>query len=83
MFGLVERFIAAKMHEISGAHSLGDQTAFEALVRFTGEELKHQEMFRRIELMAAEGMPEGYAFMPEPNAVAAACSASRHGRCSR
>ncbi len=64
MFGLVERFIAAKVHEISGEHSLGDQTAFEALVRFTDEELKHQEMFRRIELMGAEGMPEGYAFMP-------------------
>jgi len=72
MFGLVERFIAAKVAEISGEHSLGDQTAFEALVRFTDEELKHQEMFRRIELMAAEGMAEGYAFVPEPNAVASA-----------
>jgi hypothetical protein len=72
MFGLVERFIAAKMLEISAGHSLGDQTAFEALVRFTGEEVKHQELFRRIELLTAEGMPAGYAFMPEPNAVAAA-----------
>jgi hypothetical protein len=72
MFGLVERFIAAKVLEISGEHSLGDQTAFEALVRFTDEEIKHQEMFRRIELMAAEGMAEGYAFVPEPNAVASA-----------
>jgi hypothetical protein len=72
MFGLVERFIAAKVLEISGGHSLGDQTAFEALVRFTDEEVKHQEMFRRIELMAAEGMAEGYAFVPEPNAVASA-----------
>jgi hypothetical protein len=72
MFGLVERFIAAKVLEISSEHSLGDQAAFEALVRFTDEELKHQELFRRIELMAAEGMAEGYAFMPQPNAVAAA-----------
>lgn len=72
MFGLVERFIAAKMHEVSREHSLGDQTAFEALLRFTGEELKHQELFRRIELMAADGMAEGYTFVPEPNAVAAA-----------
>jgi hypothetical protein len=72
MFGLVERFIAAKVLEISGQHALGDQTAFEAMVRFTDEEIKHQELFRRIELMAAEGMPEGYAFMPEPNAVACA-----------
>ena len=72
MFGLVERFIAAKVLEISGKHSLGDQTAFEALVRFSDEELKHQEMFRRIELMVAEGMAEGYAFVPEANAVASA-----------
>jgi hypothetical protein len=33
MFGLVERFIAPKMLEISRDHWLGDQTAFEALVR--------------------------------------------------
>ena len=70
MFGLVERFIGAKMLEISRDHWLGDQTAMEALVRFTDEELKHQELFRRIERMVAEGMPEGYRFMPQPNEVA-------------
>ena len=72
MFGLVERFIAPKIAEISRAHWLGDQTAFEALVRFTDEELKHQELFRRMERLAAAGMPEGYAFLPQPNEVAAA-----------
>jgi len=72
MFGLVERFIAAKVLDISRGHWLGDQTALEALVRFTDEELKHQELFRRIELMAAKGMPEGYTFVPDPNAVASA-----------
>jgi hypothetical protein len=46
--------------------------ALEALVRFTDEEIKHQEMFRRIERMIAAGMPEGYTFVPEPNAVAQA-----------
>ena len=30
-------------------HWLGDQVALEALVRFTDEELKHQELFRRLE----------------------------------
>jgi len=72
IFGLVERFIAAKVLEVSREHWLGDQVALEALVRFTDEEIKHQEMFRRIERMVAQGMPEGYAFLPEPNAVAAA-----------
>jgi hypothetical protein len=72
MFGLVERFIGAKISEVTRDHWLGDQTAFEALVRFTDEELKHQELFRRIEALAAEGMPAGYVFLPQPNDVAAA-----------
>jgi hypothetical protein len=72
MFGLVERFIAAKVLEISRAHWLGNQTALEALVRFGDEEIKHQELFRRVERLCAEGMPPGYTFVPEPNAVASA-----------
>jgi len=70
IFGLVERFIAAKVLEVSRDHWFGDQSALEALVRFSEEELKHQELFRRIETMIAEGMPAGYRFAPEPNAVA-------------
>ncbi len=72
MFGLVERFIGAKVLEVSREHWLGDQVALEALVRFTDEELKHQELFRRIERMAAAGMPAGYSFLPQPNEVAGA-----------
>ena len=70
MFGLVERYIGAKTMEISRDHWLGDQTAMEALVRLTDEELKHQELFRRLEKMIAAGMPEGYTFLPQPNDVA-------------
>jgi DNA-binding Lrp family transcriptional regulator len=72
IFGLVERFIAAKVLDVSRDHELGDQNALEALVRFADEEIKHQELFRRIERMCAKGMPEGYTFLPEPNAVASA-----------
>jgi hypothetical protein len=72
MFGLVERFIGPKVSEVSRDHWLGDQTAFEALVRFTDEELKHQELFRRVERMTAEGMVPGYTFLPQPNDVATA-----------
>ncbi|MET0544194.1 MAG: hypothetical protein ABWZ88_20830 [Variovorax sp.] len=70
MFGLVERFIGAKMLEVSRDHWLGDQTALEALVRFTDEEIKHQALFRRIEMLTARCMPSGYRFAPEPNGVA-------------
>jgi hypothetical protein len=70
IFGLVERFIGAKILEVSRDHWLGDQTALEALVRFTDEELKHQELFSRIETMIAGAMPAGYSFLPKPNDVA-------------
>lgn len=70
MFALVERFIGAKTLELSKHHWLGDQTALEALVRLSDEELKHQELFRRLEAMVAEGMPAGYTFVPQPNEVA-------------
>src|SRR4051795_7503445 len=72
IFGLVERFINCKVLELSKIHWTGDQVALEALVRFSDEELKHQELFRRIERMIAAKMPAGYKFLPEPNAVAAA-----------
>jgi hypothetical protein len=71
IFGLVERYINAKVLEISSDYWFGDQTALEALVRFSDEELKHQELFRRIEKLAAERMPPGYRFTPDPNQVAA------------
>jgi hypothetical protein len=70
MFGLCERFIGAKVLEISRDHWLGDQTALEALVRFTDEELKHQELFRRIEALMTADMPSGYTFVPHANDVA-------------
>src|SRR4029453_15279511 len=72
IFGLVERYIDAKVLEISREHWLGDQTALEALVRFSDEELKHQELFRRVEKLIAEKMPPGYRFAPRPNDVAEA-----------
>lgn len=72
MFGLVERFIGAKVLEMSRDHWLGDQVALEGLVRFGDEELKHQALFRRVEALTAEVMPPGYSFAWDPNGVAAA-----------
>jgi hypothetical protein len=70
MFGLVERYIGVKLLEVTHGVALEDQVATEALVRATDEELKHQELFRRLEVMMAAGMPKGYAFQPDPNDVA-------------
>ena len=63
---------APRSLEMGRDHALGDQVALEALVRLTDEELKHQELFRRLDAMAAVGMPDGYGFLPQPNEVAAA-----------
>ncbi|MEO1035185.1 MAG: hypothetical protein AAFX44_06445 [Pseudomonadota bacterium] len=70
LFGLAERFINAKILEVGREHWLGDQTALEALIRFSDEELKHQELFRRIEALTATDMPDGYRETAEPNDVA-------------
>jgi hypothetical protein len=76
IFGLVERFIGAKVLQLSGQHWLGDQVALEALVRFSDEELKHQELFRRIEDMLDARMPPSYRKVADPNEVARAVLAA-------
>jgi hypothetical protein len=70
LFGLVERFINAKVLELSRDHWFGDQVALEALVRFSDEELKHQALFRRIDTMVGDVLPDGYRFDVDPDAVA-------------
>src|SRR5205823_8594584 len=72
IFGLVERFINAKVLELSHDHWFDDQVALEALVRFSDEELKHQALFRRIDAMMSEVLPGGYRFDIDPNGVARA-----------
>lgn len=70
MFGLVERFINCKVLELSQNYWTGDQVALEALVRFSDEELKHQELFKRVDSLISLNMPDGYQFLPQPNEVA-------------
>jgi hypothetical protein len=76
IFGLVERFISAKMLELGRAHVFGDQLALEALVRFSNDEIKHQELFRRMEAMIGSQMPAGYLQVANPNDVARAVLAA-------
>jgi hypothetical protein len=70
IFGLVERFIAAKALDLGRAHAFGDQVAMQAIVRMSDEELRHQEMFRRLEATMAADMPAGYVQVADPDAVA-------------
>src|SRR5262249_50695515 len=70
LFGLVERFIGTKMLEQGRRHAFADQVALEGLVRFSNEEIKHQELFRRIESMMPARIPEGYTQVADANDVA-------------
>ena len=72
IFGLVERFINAKVLELSEDHWFGDQVVLEALVRLSDEELKHQALFRLVDAMVGDVMPSGYRFDVDHNAVARA-----------
>jgi hypothetical protein len=72
LFGLIERCINAKVLELGRTHSLGDQVALAALLQFVQEELKHQELFRRIEKLADLALPPGYRMTADPDAAAAA-----------
>jgi hypothetical protein len=72
LFGLLERCINAKMLDLGRAHCLGDQIAVAALLKFVQEELKHQELFRRIEKLADLALPPGYRTTTDPNSAAAA-----------
>lgn len=70
MFGLVERYISAKVLELANHNRLGDQVMLEGLVRFSDEELKHQELFRRIEMAIGAKMPGGYVQVADPTDIA-------------
>jgi hypothetical protein len=83
IFGLVERFINAKVLELSEDHWFGDQVALEALVRFSDEDLKHQALFRLVDAMVGDVLPAGYRFDVDHNAVAHAVLEKAPGRCSR
>jgi hypothetical protein len=76
IFGLVERFISAKMLDQGRAHVFDDQLALEALVRFSNDEIKHQELFRRMETMIGSQLPAGYRQVADPNDVARAVLAA-------
>ncbi len=72
MFGLVERFINTKIVELQENHRPSNTIEYEALTRFSEEEIKHQKLFQRIDQLASQIMPEGYIFVAEADEVAAA-----------
>jgi hypothetical protein len=70
LFGFIERTVNALVLDVSRDHRFGDQTALESLVRFSDEELKHQELFRRVERLIAAGQPSGYRLLADADEIA-------------
>jgi P-aminobenzoate N-oxygenase AurF len=68
LFGLVGDFLDAKVMQMRHSDRPCDPISLGALLQLRAE-LEHQQMFRHIERMAAAGMPEGYAFAPDPSAT--------------
>jgi hypothetical protein len=82
VFGLVERFINAKVLELSRSLVRRPGCARGA-GRFSDEELKHQALFRRIDAMVGECCPTAIASTSTPTASPTPCSARVPGRCWR
>jgi hypothetical protein len=69
-FKLMERAIGASTLELSRSYVLGDQDTLDALVGCTHDEVKHQALFSRIDLMMAGSMPQGYRYVARANEFA-------------
>lgn len=72
LFGYVEEFIAPKMVSLAQDFAIDNRVAFDALVNFAAEEVKHMNLFREIRALvdAAVGFP--LALIREEKAVARA-----------
>ena len=66
LFGLIERYINAKVLELGRHIAWAIRSRSRRWCSFIDEELKHQELFRRIEEMIAPGMPRATRFDPRP-----------------
>jgi hypothetical protein len=83
IFGLVERFINAKVLELSEDHWFCDQVALEALVRFSDEELKHQALSGLSTRWSATFCPPAITSTSTTTPSLTQFSAKVPGRCSR
>jgi hypothetical protein len=69
LLAALERGIASSALALAHDRPDGD-VAGEALRRMSDEALKHRTMFRRLDALAAAGMPDGYAFVAGAEAFA-------------
>lgn len=70
LFAYVEEFIIPAVMDEARLDVHGDEVRLRSLVRFSEDELKHQEMFRRSIAMFAEGLGFEMDLIPDREAVA-------------
>jgi hypothetical protein len=70
LFGLVERFLGAKILDQSRDCARSDSEFVETPVRHGEAEIRDQDLFRRVSALVACGMPGGYATVASPNNLA-------------
>jgi hypothetical protein len=72
LFGYVEEFIAPKMVSLAQDFELGDRAAFDALLNFAAEEVKHMNLFRELRALVDKAVGFPLALIGEEKAVARA-----------
>ena len=70
MLGFFEGCIKVKVLDIGREQGPGNPRLANSLLRMADDALKHQTLFRRADVLAAEGMPGGYRFVLQTDAMA-------------
>jgi hypothetical protein len=72
LFGYVEEFIAPKMLGLAQECEIDDRAAFDALVNFAAEEVKHMNLFREVRALVDKALEFPLALIGDEKAVARA-----------
>jgi len=72
LFGYVEEFIAPRMLSLAQDFEIDNRPAFDALVNFAAEEVKHMNLFRSVHSLVDEALGFPLALIGDEKAVARA-----------
>jgi hypothetical protein len=79
LFGYVEEFIAPKMVSLAQDFEVDDRAAFDALVNFAAEEVKHMHLFRAVRTLVDDAVGFPLALIGDEKAVARAVLDKHNG----
>jgi hypothetical protein len=79
LFGYVEEFIAPKVLSLAGDHEIDNREAFDALVNFAAEEVKHMTLFREVRSRVDQAIGSPLALLGEERTVARAVLSKHTG----